>query len=66
LLETAGTESRATLRFPLLRLQQAWLCTAMEDNLHEIHVQGSSLEITLKPHEIATVRIVGEFQRSKP
>ncbi|MGB9420322.1 MAG: glycosyl hydrolase-related protein [Candidatus Acidiferrum sp.] len=63
LLEIAGAGTSATLHFPLLHLQKAFLCTAVEDNLNEIPVQAQSLEITLKPHEIATVRIVGEFQQ---
>ena len=63
LLETAGTESKATLRFPLLRLRKAWRCTAVEDNLNEIPVQGQSLEITLKPHESVTLRITAEFHQ---
>jgi hypothetical protein len=64
-LETAGAQSKATVRFPTLRLQRAWWCTAMEDNVKEIPVEGSSLEITLNPHEIGTIRIVGTFQ-AKP
>lgn len=63
LLETAGAESKATLRFPLLHLQGVWLCTAMEDDVKEIQMEGSSLEITLRPHQIATLRIIGQFQR---
>jgi alpha-mannosidase len=66
LLETSGAESKATVRFPLLQLQKAWQCTAMEDNLKEIPVEESVVEITLKPHEIATVRILGEFQAGRP
>lgn len=61
LLETSGTESKAVLRFPLFHLQRAWLCTAMEDGLKEIPVDDSSLEVTLQPHQIATVRILAEF-----
>lgn len=61
LLETAGTESTATVRFPMLRLQHAWMCTAMEDEIKEVRIGGSSLQITLKPHEIVTLRIFGEF-----
>ena len=60
-LETAGAKSTATVRFPFLRLQKAWWCTAVEDNIKEIPVQGSSMEITLNPHEIGTIRIEGEF-----
>jgi len=66
LLETAGTESEATLRFPLLQLKRAWLCTAMEDETKEIPVGGSSLKISLGPHQIVTLRILGEFQRPLP
>ena len=65
LLETAGMESHVTLKFPLLDLQQVWLCTAMEDNLRQIPVKAGSVQLTLKPHEIATVRITGEFQPRK-
>jgi alpha-mannosidase len=61
LIETAGTESNATVRFPMLRLEHAWLCTAMEDEIKEIRIGGSSLQIALKPHEIVTLRIFGEF-----
>lgn len=61
LLETSGTESKATLRFPFFHLQRAWLCTAMEEDLREIPVEGSALEITLQPHQIATVRILAQF-----
>ena len=61
LLETAGAESRATIRFPLLKLERAWLCTAMEDEIKMIPIGGSSIEVTLKPHEIMTLRIFGEF-----
>lgn len=66
LLEIAGAESKATLHFPLLHLQRAWRCTAVEDNLEEIPVRAQSLEITLKPHEIATVRIQAQFQSTTP
>jgi hypothetical protein len=62
LLETAGTEGKATVRFPLMQVQKAWLCTAVEDDLKEIPVEGSSLEVPLKPHEIVTLRILGKFQ----
>jgi alpha-mannosidase len=62
LLETAGVESKATIGFPMLKLQGAMLCTAMEDDIREIPIGGSSLTLTLKPHEIMTVRIVGEFR----
>ena len=66
LLETAGTGSKARLRFPLLRVQKAWLCSAMEDNVKEIPVENSSLEINLTAHQIVTLRVAGEFRRPGP
>jgi alpha-mannosidase len=61
LLETSGTESKAVLRFPFFHLQRAWLCTAMEEDLKDIPVGDSSLEVTLQPHQIATLRILASF-----
>jgi len=58
LLEVGGRAATARLRFPLLELHQAWVTTAMEVNQHEITVQGQSLEVNLKPHEIVTLRIL--------
>jgi alpha-mannosidase len=65
LLETAGSDTKATLRFPLLRVQKASLCTAMEENTKEIPVVGSSLQVSLTPHQILTLRILGEFDGTK-
>jgi alpha-mannosidase len=62
LLETAGAESRAKIVFPFLKLDRAWLCTAMEDEIKMIPIGGSSIEVTLKPHEIMTLRIFGDFR----
>jgi hypothetical protein len=66
LLETSGTESSTALRFPFLHLQKAWLSTAMEDDVKEIPVNNSSLEVTLQPHQIVTVRILAQFSGPRP
>jgi alpha-mannosidase len=65
LLETSGTESKAVLRFPLFRSRRAWLSTATEDDLEEIPVENSSVEVTLHPHQIATLRILADFASRK-
>jgi alpha-mannosidase len=65
LLETAGVDAKAVLRFPLLRLRRAWLCTAMEDDIAEIPTAGSSLQVALGPHQIVTLRILGQFQQAE-
>ena len=66
LLETAGTGTRTVVRFPLFDLQRAWLSTAMEDNVKEIPVQHSSLEVELEPHQIVTLRILAQFHKQGP
>ena len=65
LLETSGAESKAVLHFPLFHLRRAWLSTAMEDNLKEIPVQSSSLEVMVHPHQIVTLRILADFSGRK-
>ena len=62
LLETGGKPAAAKLHFPLMRIRQAWVCNAMEVNQQEISGDGSTVEVVLRPHEIVTVRIVGEFR----
>lgn len=66
LLETAGAASNVTVRFPWFDLKRAWLCTAMEDDVKEIPVQGSSLEVPLAPHQIVTLRILAQFHPRHP
>ena len=65
LLETSGTESRAVLRSPLFRSRRAWLSTAMEDDLEEIPVENSSIQVTLHPHQIVTLRILADLPSRK-
>jgi len=66
LLETGGKESTTMLRFPMLHLQGAWLCNAMEEDSKELAVESSSVEVALRPHQIVTVRVLGQFQRPGP
>jgi alpha-mannosidase len=57
LLEVGGKPATAQLHFPHPELRQAWVTTAMEVNQREIPVQSQALEVSLKPHEIITLRI---------
>ena len=66
LLETGGRESTTMLRFPMLQLQRAWLCNAMEENSKELAVENSLVKVALRPHQIVTVRVLGQFQRPGP
>lgn len=65
LLETSGKESAAKIRFPLLHVEHAWLCNAMEENGKELRVSNGTLEITLRPHQITTLRLIGEFYQAQ-
>jgi hypothetical protein len=37
----------------------------MEEDEKEIALTGSALEIAMRPHQIVTLRIIGEFQQTK-
>jgi hypothetical protein len=59
LLEVGGHSPTATLRLPLFAISQAWKTNAVEENQSPLNPTGDSLTVSLKPHEIATLRIVG-------
>lgn len=58
LLETGGMAATAQLTLPLFNIEKAWLANAAEENQEELKVDGHSVEVSLKPHESVTVRIV--------
>jgi len=58
LLEVGGRAVTARLRFPLFKLERAWLANAVEEDQSELPVSDSSVEVPLQPHEIATIRIL--------
>ena len=63
LLETGGTTATARLTLPLFSIDRAWLANAAEENQEELKADTHSLEVTLKPHEIVTLRIVARKLR---
>ncbi len=58
LVEVGGESTTAKLTFPLFHLQQAWITNAVEKDQSQLSVQGNSLEVPVKPHQIVTLRIV--------
>jgi len=58
LLETGGAAATAHLTLPLFRLERVWLANAAEENQEELKVDGHSVEVSLKPHESITLRIL--------
>ena len=57
LLETAGKPAGATVRVPRLHLRAAALTNAVEDDPHPLEIQADSVQITLKPFEVVTLRL---------
>jgi alpha-mannosidase len=59
LLETGGSAATARLNFPLFNVESAWRANAAEDNEQALNPSGHSVMVELKPHEIATIRVLG-------
>ncbi|HEX5484136.1 MAG TPA: glycosyl hydrolase-related protein, partial [Terriglobia bacterium] len=58
LLETGGQSATARLTFPLFHIQQVWETNAVEENKTKLPVQGNSVEVSVKPHQIVTLRVM--------
>ena len=55
------------MQTPLVKLQEAWQADAVERNEKQLPMQGgSSFRFTIHPHEIVTVRLVGESVAQPP
>ena len=57
LLETAGRRTMASIRFPRFSIESAALTNAVEDDLRLLRTAGNSLEVTLNPHEVVSLRV---------
>jgi alpha-mannosidase len=58
LVEVGGESTMARLTFPLFHLQKAWVANAVEQDQSPLQVEGDSIEVPIKPHQIVTVRVV--------
>ncbi|HLI33902.1 MAG TPA: glycosyl hydrolase-related protein, partial [Terriglobia bacterium] len=58
LLEIGGQSATARLTFPLFHLSQVWRTNAVEQNQSQLNVEGNSVEVPVKPHEIVTLRVL--------
>ena len=59
-LEIAGRSSTARVGSPLLDIQSAWRCNAMEENQQSLAVSEKGVRFSVKPYEIVTVRVQGK------
>jgi alpha-mannosidase len=58
-VETDGKSGTVNVTVPILKLQTAWNCNAMEKNQQPLTVSGQSFQFAVKPFAIATIRIRG-------
>jgi hypothetical protein len=56
--EIAGKQEQVALHLSSARLRSAQLCNAMEDDLTNLPVKDQSIQLTMKPYEVVTVRLV--------
>ena len=60
-LDFGGTTRTVTIQTPLLNLKQAWETDAVERNENPLSLVGTNRFLfTMHPHEIVTIRIIGE------
>jgi alpha-mannosidase len=59
LQEIAGRAQEATVQFARWDPQSARLCSGVEDDLHDIPLEGRSIRVQFKPFEVITVRVTG-------
>jgi alpha-mannosidase len=58
-VEVDGKQATVGVKVPILNLENAWMCNAMEKNQQPLTVSGHGLEFSIKPFEIVTLRIQG-------
>jgi len=58
-LEVNGEADKVNVKVPILSLEHAWICNAMEKNLQPLAVSPHSFQFPVKPFEIVTIRIQG-------
>jgi hypothetical protein len=58
-LETAGQSSTLSVEFPLLNVESALTCNALEQNQQPLSVSPHGFGFSVKPFQIVTVRIKG-------
>jgi len=60
-LDLGGATRTVRVHTPLVRLEQAWRTDAVERNRQPLSLLGTQgFQFTIHPHEIVTVRVVGE------
>jgi hypothetical protein len=58
-LETGGKEGPLDVQVPILNLEGAWVCNAMEENQRPLSASAHEFSLAVRPFQIVTVRIAG-------
>jgi len=58
-LEVAGEASEVEVQIPILQLQAAWMCNALEEKQQALSTAAHGLTFPVKPFQIVTVRVEG-------
>jgi len=59
-LEIGGEAGPTEISIPLLKVESAWRCNAMEANQLALQLVGDhGFKFDIKPHQIVTVRVKG-------
>ncbi|HEV2499594.1 MAG TPA: polysaccharide lyase family protein [Terriglobia bacterium] len=58
-LEVGGEAGNASVQIPLMDVQQAWQCNAMEEDQQQLPVSSHGFRFPVHPFQIVTVRLKG-------
>ena len=65
LVEIGGETANFRLTFPLFNVERVWITNAVEQDQQEIASSGSSVELSIKPHQILTLRVVASLKNGR-
>lgn len=57
LKEIAGQQEEVSLRLPHEQIRSASLCNSVEDDLQDLAMTGNVLHLTVRPHQVLTIRL---------
>jgi len=66
LVEFSNKEEAVHIKSPYLKITQAWSCSALEECKDVLDVSHSSINVTLHPFEIKTIRMMATSALSLP
>jgi hypothetical protein len=64
LWETLGKETDVGVKLPIQRIKEAYLTNLVEERLKPVEVAGNTVTLTVKPFEVATLKLKVKMQLS--